>query len=248
VALAILKDPMSDLAESYRALRTSVLFSTAPRPPQTLLVTSTQPGEGKTCTSLNLALALSQRGGRVLVVDSDLRKPGIAKALGMDGLNAEGLSGVLTGAYSLDDVLKEVGIAPGLWVLPAGPNPPNPAELLSSPSMEKLMAELRERFDHVVLDSPPALVVTDATVLSSLVDGVIVVVESGVTPRGALVRTHKTIRIAGGRLLGVVLNKVNFRQNGYYDAAYDYGHAYYHGQRPSAAAASQGVSLREVHR
>jgi len=242
VALAVVNEPASGLAEAYRALRTSVLFSSAPRPPQTLLVTSTQSNEGKTCTSLNLALALGQRGGRVLVVESDLRKPGIARALGLHGQNGQGLSGVLTGACGLEDALQEVKIASGLWVLPAGPSPPNPAELLSSASMEKVVEELRQRFDHMVLDSPPLLPVTDATVLSTLVDGVILVVESGVTSRGALVRAYKTIRIAGGRVLGVVLNKVNFRQNGYYYGSYDYRCAYYDADPHSRAPLPEATS------
>ncbi len=227
VALAVLKDPASGVAESYRALRTSVLLSTSPRPPKTLLVTSSQPNEGKTCTSLNLALALAQRGGRVLVLDGDLRKPGIARALGVSLVENKGLSGVLTGAYSLDDALQKPELELGFWVLAAGPAPPNPAELLSSPCMKSVLEELRERFDHVVLDSPPLLMVTDATILSTLVDGVVLVVESGVTSRHALVRGHKTIKIAGGRVLGTVLNKVDARRrrNGYYYGDYSYSYA-----------------------
>jgi succinoglycan biosynthesis transport protein ExoP len=220
VALTVLKDSGSALAEAYRSLRTSVLFSTAPRPPQTILVASAQPNEGKTCTSLNLALTLAQRGGRVLIIDSDMRKPSVAKTLGLS--NEKGLSGILAGAHSPDDALQQVEGAPNLWVMAAGPRSPNPVELLGSPAMEDLLSELRQRFDHVVFDSPPVLMVTDATVLSTLADGVVLVVEGGVTARGALVRAHRILVQAGARVLGVVVNKVQ-TQRGYYYGSYSYG-------------------------
>ena len=226
VALAVLKHPASALSESYRALRTSILLSTAVRPPQVLLVTSPQPNEGKSCTSLNLALTLAQRGSRVLIVDGDLRKPVIAPHL---GLTEEcGLSGLLTGgAGELCQVLHQVEDMSHLWVLPGGPTPPNPAELLSSPRMADVLQQLRERFDHIVVDSPPLLMVTDATILSTLVDGVVLVVESGVTVRGALLRAHALLENAGGRVLGVVMNKVDFRHDAYYYASYSRYHSYY---------------------
>jgi succinoglycan biosynthesis transport protein ExoP len=226
VALAVLKHPASALSESYRALRTAILLSTAARPPQALLITSPQPNEGKSCTSLNLALTLAQQNGRVVIVDGDLRKPCVARHL---GLNLEpGLSGVLTGAHGLDEALCPVDGVPQLWALPGGPTPPNPAELLSSPQMADILQQLRGRFDHIVIDSPPLLMVTDATVLSTLVDGVILVVESGVTVRGALLRAHSLVDNAGGRLLGVVMNKVDLRHDAYYYASRTrYYHAYY---------------------
>lgn len=224
VALAVLKDPGSPLAEAYRSLRTSVLFSTAPRPPQTILVASALPKEGKTSTSLNLVLTLAQRGGQVLIIDSDMRKPSISRTLGLSG--EKGLSGILTGAHNLDDALQQIDDMPNLWILAAGPHPPNPAELLSSPSMVGLVDELRQRFDHVVFDSPPLLMVTDATILSTLADGVVLVVEGEVTARGALLRAHQILVQAGARILGVVVNKVQPRQRGYYYGHYYQGYAY----------------------
>ncbi|MCL5669906.1 MAG: polysaccharide biosynthesis tyrosine autokinase, partial [Acidobacteria bacterium] len=155
MALAVTQRPHSALAESFRSLRTSILLSSAPRPPQTLLVTSTQPGEGKTSVSINLALALAQRGGRVLLIDGDLRLPAIRNTLGLAG--TKGLSGVLTGAYGLDEAIEHPTLCPNLWALMAGPHPPNPAELLSTSTMEQLLRELRQRFDHLVVDSPPVL-------------------------------------------------------------------------------------------
>ncbi len=226
VELTVLKQPGSPLAESYRTLRTSILLSTPGHPPQVLLVTSSQPNEGKSCTSLNLALTLAQRGGRVAIIDADLRKPGVASLLGL--ANGKGLSGVLTGAYHLEVAMQQLEDLPNLWVLPAGPRPPNPADLLSSPGMRGVLEELRSRFEHVILDSPPVLLVTDATVLSTLVDGIVVVVESGVTARGAILRARKILESGGGKVLGAVLNKMDSRREGYYGSPYARGyHAYY---------------------
>ncbi len=234
VGLTVLKHPASPLAESYRTLRTSVLLSTPGHPPQVILVTSSQPNEGKSCTCLNLALTLAQRGGRVVIIDGDLRKPGVASVLGL--ANAKGLSSILTGAHGLEEALQQLDALPSLWVLPGGPRPPNPADLLSSVSMKKVLAEVRGRFDHVVVDSPPVLLVTDATILTPLVDGIMLVVESGVTVRGAIQRTHKILENAGGKVLGVVLNKLDARRNGYYGNYYPsaYGKYYLTDEEQSA--------------
>jgi polysaccharide biosynthesis transport protein len=225
VELTLLKRPASELAEAYRAMRTAVLLSTSPRPPQVMVMTSAQPSEGKTCTSLNLALALAQRRVRVLVVDADFRKPGVAQAMGMS--NEKGLSNILRGELSFDEVVLQTEALPNLWVLPAGATPTNPTDLLSSPDMGKLVDELRQRFEHVVVDSPPILLMTDATVLSILSDGVVLVVEGGVTPMGAVLRAHRIIENAGGKILGVVLNKVDVRRGTYYGSYYGYGRGYY---------------------
>jgi len=191
-----------------------------------MLVTSAQPREGKSCTSLNLALGLAQRGVPVVIVDADMRRPSIGKGLGFPE-NGGGLSSLLSGAHSLDEVLRQFEAEPNLWVLPAGPQPPNPADLLSSPTMEKVLQDLRARFEHLVLDSAPLLLVTDATVLSRLVDGVVLVVESGVTVRRALVRAHKILESAGGRILGTVVNKWDARNEGYYGYYGSYYRGYY---------------------
>lgn len=225
VELTLLKRPASELAEAYRALRTAVLLSTSPRPPQVLVMTSAQPSEGKTCTSLNLALALAQRRVRVLIIDSDFRKPGVAQAMGMS--NEKGLSNVLRGDLSFDEAVLQSEAAPNLWVLPAGAAPTNPTDLLSSPDMGRLVDGLRQRFEHVVIDSPPVLLMTDSTVLSILSDGVVLVVEGGVTPMGAVLRAHRIIENAGGKILGVVLNKVDVRRGTYYGSYYGYGRGYY---------------------
>jgi len=224
LALAVLHRPSSPVAESFRSLRTSVLLSTAPRPPQVILVTSSQANEGKTTTASNLAMSFAQRGGAVLLVDADLRRPSLAKTLGLSG--EKGLSSYLTGAHTLDEVLVPCELYPNLWVLPAGPRPPDPAELFSSPLMEATISELRKRFTHIVLDSPPVLLVTDPVVLSAMVDGAILVVGSGATPRGGLVRARRVLETAGARLLGIVMNKVDMRFDSYYGSYY-YGGRYY---------------------
>lgn len=226
VALVTYQQPQSGMAEAFRSLRTSVLLSFPERPPRLLLVTSGQPVEGKTCTAVNLSVALAQRGGRVLLVDADLRKPSVHKYLHSDGKH--GLSLYLSGALESDgDGLVEPTPIPNLFILPAGPVPPNPAELLSTGRMKELLARFAKEFDHVVVDSPPVLSVTDATVLSVLVDGVIVVVRSGQTTREILRHTRQLFFNVNARLLGVVLNGVDLRSvdyNYYYYKYYGYGY------------------------
>ena len=242
VGSAVIKRPSSVLAESFRSLRTSVLLSTAPRPPQSMLVTSAQVGEGKTSVTSNLAMSLAQRGGFVLVIDADLRRPCIAKNMGIP--NEKGLSSFLTGAHSLDEVLIKYDRVPNLWVLPSGPRPPDPAELLSSHMMETTLKDLSKRFTHIVIDSPPLLLVTDAVVLSAMVDGVILVVSSGATTRGALSRAHRILENAGSRVLGMVLNKVDMRFDSYY--GYYYG-PYYQGYYDDASGPKVAHSSRGGH-
>jgi polysaccharide biosynthesis transport protein len=230
VELSVLRKPGAAISEAFRALRTSVLLSTAEQPPRVLLVTSAQPSEGKTSTSLNLAAALAQKGSRVLLVDADMRRPGLASALNLRTGN--GLSGILTGAYEFDEnLLQKVEGLASLFLLSAGPRPPNPAELLCSMKMEKLVQTMRQKFDHVVIDSPPILPITDATIISSLVDGVIMVVESDATSRAALNRAVHVMEHSGGRILGTVFNKVDIRRDGYY--GYRYYHGYYTTQSKS---------------
>jgi capsular exopolysaccharide synthesis family protein len=221
VALAVTEKPQSVLAEAYRALRTSILLSLAPHPPKLLLIASSQAGEGKTSTALNLAQSLAQRKGEVVIVDGDLRKGGVAKSLGID--NARGMSSILTGTDHLNDALQQFPGLPNLWVLPSGPVPPNPAELVGSDRMAELLKELSGRFEHVIIDSPPVLVVTDGTILAGLVDGVVLVAESGRTHRAGLMRTRAILENAGARILGVVLNKLDMQREGYYG----YGYGYY---------------------
>ena len=218
VSTTLLRHPESMLAEAFRALRTSVLLSRPDGAHQLVLVTSANPGEGKTCTAVNLALALAQSGGEVLLIDADFRQPRVARSLGL--ANEPGLSDVLARKADLKDVLTQLP-GPELKVLVAGSRPPNPADLLSSRSMRKLLQELRSRFTSVVIDTPPVLVISDANILASQVDAVVLVAESQATTRAAISRASKVITLSGGRILGTVLNKMDARRDGYY------GHYYY---------------------
>jgi capsular exopolysaccharide synthesis family protein len=213
-------------SEAYRALRTSVLLSTPSRPPQTVLITSSTGSEGKTTTAVNLALALAQCGSTVVLLDCDLRRPSVGRIL--DIQNAKGMSNYLTGNNNADEVIHQYAGESNLWIIPSGPTPPNPAELISSPLMATLLQELSGRFKYIIVDSPPLLAVTDATIVSTLVDGCVLIVESGVTPKRMILRAGKMLSGANARLLGVVLNKVRIHHDGYYD--HDY-RGYYHEDR-----------------
>ncbi len=213
VALATYHQPQSPLAEAFRSLRTWVMLSVPERPPRVLLVTSGQPVEGKSSTAVNLSIALAQRGDRVVLVDADLRKPSIHDFLPSNG--SGGLSAYLAGAPGADGLVATT-LVPNLCVLPAGPVPPNPAELLSAERMRELLLRLGREYDYVVVDSPPLLSVTDATVLSVLVDGVILVVRSGATTREGLRHSRQLLLNANARVLGAVLNAVDLRSPDYY--------------------------------
>ena len=236
VEWAVMNQPTSALAESYHTLRTAVLLSSAPSPPRAMLVTSTQPFEGKTSTSINLAMGLAQIGKRVLFIDADLRQSSLSRMINTNG--RPGLSNILTGTADPEEAPCQVKDLPNLRFLPAGQQPPNPANLLASSAMRELITTMRKHFDHVVIDTPPVLMVTDATVLSSFVDGVILVAESHATSRAALARTHRILEDAGAKILGCVLNKHDLRHDGYYGASYRYYARYYepnsNGRRLSA--------------
>ncbi len=214
LTLALSKRPQSPLSEAFRVLGTAI--SIPPQPPKTLLVTSACAGEGKTMTALNLAQALAQRKGPVAIVDCDLRKKGLSQLLGCN--DDRGITPVLTGEQDLSEAIQQCSSQRNLWILPAGPIPPNPAELLASERMTTVLQTLAARFECVVIDSPPVLAVTDAAVLSNRVDGVVLVVASGSTPRAGLVRTRKILASVGARILGVTVNKFESKHQdrGYY--------------------------------
>jgi succinoglycan biosynthesis transport protein ExoP len=215
-------DSRSSVAEAYRVLRTSVLLSSTERPPKIMLVTSGQPGEGKTTTVVNTAISLAQLGSSVLIIDCDLRKPSVHKVLGVD--HVLGLSTYLTGRGELDAVIQKLPIA-NLSVLTSGRIPPNPAEMISSARMKEMLASLSERYDHIIIDSPPLLKVTDPVILSTLSDGVILVVHGGKSTREVLRRTRHELSMAGAKIFGVVLNNVDAGNEGYdeyYGAYSDY--------------------------
>jgi succinoglycan biosynthesis transport protein ExoP len=206
--------PQSQMAESYRALRTSLLLSHLGAPPKIIMVTSALPQEGKTTTSINCAVVLAQKGVRVLLIDADLRRPSIHKTLGMGPRS--GLSNVLTGSATLESAITRSSILPNLDVLPAGTPPPNPAELLASTNMRDVLQELRGRYDHVVVDTPPTLSVTDAVVLSPRADAIVLVIRSGQTTKQALRRSRDILMQVNAKVSGVLLNAVDLSSPDYY--------------------------------
>jgi len=214
--------PQSQMSEAFRALRTSLLLSQADHPPQVILMTSALPREGKTTAAVNLAVTLAQLGDKTLLVDADLRKPGINRALSLvDGKHA-GLSSYLAGVSSLDLITVPHPAITNLAAIPTGPIPPNPADLLSSRRLTELIAELRTRYKFVVIDSPPIMAATDAVILSVLVDGVLLVVRSNETPKEAFTRTRDLLAGVKCHMLGVVLNAVDASSPDYY-----YSYRYY---------------------
>ena len=226
--------PQSQMAESYRALRTSLLLSNLGAPPKVIMVTSARPQEGKTTTSINTAIVLAQKGVRVLLVDADLRRPSIHKTLGMGPRSV--LSNVLTGSATLQQTITTSPILPNLFIMPAGTPPPNPAELLASSNMRDLLAELRQQFDHIVIDTPPTLSVTDAVVLSPRADATILVIRSGQTTKQALRRSRDILTQVNAHVAGVLLNAVDLTSPDYY-YYYEYQGKYSHYYQEEAASA-----------
>ncbi len=236
VELVTQSRPKSQMAESYRALRTSLLLTSAGGPPKTILVTSALPQEGKTTTSMNTAIVLAQKGTRVLLVDADLRRPSIHKTLGIGP--RPGLSDVLAGNLSLQQGIVRSTVLPNLFVLPAGTPPPNPAELLASASMRDVLDQLAAHYDHVVIDTPPTLSVTDAVVMSTAADRVVLVIRSGQTTKQALRRARDLLMQVNARVCGVLLNAVDLHSPDYYyyyEYQGKYGDGYY--QEPDEAEA-----------
>jgi capsular exopolysaccharide synthesis family protein len=220
-------DGRSPLAEAYRHLRTSVLLSTAGRAPKSLLVTSSLPGEGKTTTAVNTAVSLAQTGASVVIIDADMRRPRLRSIFGL--IENAGLSSILSSDMSDSEVIALVNKEPatGLNVLTAGPIPPNPAELLGSDQMRRLMTTLQANFNHVVVDSPPVSSFTDGVLISAMVDGVLLVVHGGKSSRHVVKRSRQLLLDVGAKIFGVVLNNVNLQSHDYYYYQRYYGSRYY---------------------
>jgi capsular exopolysaccharide synthesis family protein len=217
-ALAMIDDVRSPIAESYRHLRTSLLLSSAGQPPRTILVTSSQPSEGKTTTAINTAFMLAQTGAEVLIIDCDLRRPRLHAQFEVP--NSNGLTTWLSGERNLDNLLQTYPKTPNLKILTSGPVPPNPAELLGSEEMRRLLSQLSERFQHIIIDSPPAISFTDASILSTMVDGVMLVVHGGRSSRAVVRRAKQQLLDVGAHIFGVVLNNVKMESTDYYYSGY----------------------------
>jgi polysaccharide biosynthesis transport protein len=210
--------PNSEMAEAYRALRTSILLSLPDAPPKLILVTSALPEDGKTITSINSAIVMAQEGRRVLLVDADLRRPSISKVLGI--ASGAGLTTVLAGNALPESVILPSPQLPNLFLLPSGPIPPCPSELLSSGHMKRLLVQWREMFDHVIIDSMPILAFTDAVRLSVEADAVLLVIRSSQTSKAALRRASVLLAQVKANVLGVIVNAVDLRSSDRYYGYY----------------------------
>lgn len=222
--LHIHREPKSLIAECMRAIRTNVLFMSPDKPFKRMLVTSSGPQEGKSTTTINLGIAMAQSGNRVLIIDTDMRRPRVHKAFGVP--NDVGVSSLIVGEQKLDDAIKSTEV-PGLFVMPCGPIPPNPAELLHTRAFSDLLTRLGDRFDRIILDSPPVGAVADAVVLATQVDGVVMVLKSGKTNRDVAMRTVRALRDVKAPLYGAVLNDVDLERSKYGDYYYGYAYRYY---------------------
>jgi capsular exopolysaccharide synthesis family protein len=215
------QNPGVRIAEAFRSIRTSVIFSSPEdRPLKTVLVTSTIPQEGKSSISVNLATVFAQKNEQAIIVEADMRKHRLAATFGLD--NKEGLSSFLAGTAGLEQIIKKTAV-PNLSLIPAGPVPPNPAELLTSTKTKLLLEELNKKFDRIIIDSPPVLTVADTSILANVADGVIQVIRAGFVNLEAVLRTKQRLTEAKARIIGVILNNVEIKK----EDSYYYYHYYY---------------------
>jgi len=226
--LGVFLDPESIAAECCRSIRTNILFMSPDRPLKIMVVTSPSPQEGKTTTAINLGVTMAEAGGRVLIVDTDMRRPRLHRSFGVP--NNTGISTVIVGKAKLEDAIKRTDV-PNLDVLTCGPVPPNPSELLHTDRFGAVLADCARLYDRVILDSPPTSAVTDPAVLGNLADGVVLVVKAGETTRDSALHARRQLASAKARLFGVVVNAIDFSNPAYgydyyYRNYYRYGYTY----------------------
>ena len=226
--LYIHSHPKSSIAECCRTIRTNLMFLSPDKPVKTLVVTSAGAQEGKTTTLINMGMAFAQSGNRVLLIDTDMRKPRLHKSFGVS--NELGLSTLIMGEGKLDDAIKSTDV-PGLFILPSGPIPPNPAELLHTDNFKHLSRQLADKFDKIIFDSPPIGAVTDPLVLANQMDGTLLVLKISKTNRDMAEQAVRSLKDANARILGAVLNDVDLekKEHGYY-VGYYYGYGNYYGE------------------
>jgi polysaccharide biosynthesis transport protein len=230
----VFKHPKSNVAEACRAVRTNLLFMTPDEPFQTMVVTSSGPQEGKSTTVISLGIAMAQSGSRVILLDTDMRRPRLHKAFGVS--NEMGVSSLVVGEGKLEDAIKSTEV-PNLFVLPCGPIPPNPAELLHTQAFKDLLVKLEGKYDKVLLDSPPIGAVADAVVLGTQVDGVLMVLKAGITHREVAKRAVRALNDVKARCFGAVLNDINLEKSKYGDYYYAYRqYGYYYGEKKEGAS------------
>ncbi|WP_312469030.1 CpsD/CapB family tyrosine-protein kinase [Neobacillus sp.] len=205
-------NPKSPITEQYRLIRNNLHFSSVDKEIKTIVVTSPEPGDGKTTTAANLAIVLAQQGKQVLLVDADLRKPSVHFTFNVS--NIDGLTSILTKVIEIETAITKTNV-PNLDLLTSGPTPPNPSELLGSKTMELIIKELKEAYEYIVFDTPPLLVVTDAQIMASKSDGVVMVVASGKTKKDRGIKAKELVGKANSQLLGVVVNGVDSKKDNY---------------------------------
>lgn len=215
--LIALKNPKSRSAEAFRTLRTNIQFSSLDKELRSIVVTSSGSGEGKSTVMSNLAITMAESGKKVILIDCDLRKPSIHKKMGIT--NAVGLTNILVQDIKKEECMVKTTVD-NLFIITSGPIPPNPAELLGTKKMKDFIEELKKEFDLVLIDAPPVLAVTDAQILSTIVDGVIFVASYGEAQKNAVVDSKQLIEKVGGKVLGIVFNKVPEAVSGYYGKYY----------------------------
>jgi capsular exopolysaccharide synthesis family protein len=222
IDLVTIRDPKSPIAEVYKSLRTNIRFKSFKKNIKTIVITSTGPDEGKSTIVSNLGVAMAQARSRVVILDGDLRNPTVHQNFLLS--NTVGLTNILVDDTPFIDVILKSDIE-NLDIISSGPKPPNPAELLNSEMMNKLLEDLKNVYDYILIDTPPAAMVTDAALLASAADGTIIVASSGETIIEGIVRTRELLKSVGANLLGVVLNKAKVdKSKGYY---YKYHSSYY---------------------
>jgi capsular exopolysaccharide synthesis family protein len=210
--LGVFREPRSMAAECCRSIRTNIMFMSPDHPIQTMVITSPSPQEGKTTTAINLAIAMAEAGSRVLLVDTDMRRPRLHRSFAVP--NQVGVSTLILGNSTIDEAIKHTDI-PNLDVLPCGPVPPNPSELLHTKRFAQVLKDCRNRYERIILDSPPTSAVTDPAVLGNLADGVILIVKGASTTREAAAHARRQLISAKNRLLGVIVNEIDFSNPGY---------------------------------
>ncbi|WP_251671013.1 MULTISPECIES: CpsD/CapB family tyrosine-protein kinase [unclassified Sporosarcina] len=206
-------NPKSVVSEQFRTIRTNINFSMPDKELKSLLFTSAAPGEGKSTSSANTAVVFAQEGKKVLLIDSDMRKP--TTHYTFSRMNATGLSNLLTRQWEIDDVIQQTDID-GLDLITSGPIPPNPAELLGSKAMDTLIGKLKEKYDLLIFDAPPVLSVTDAQILSNICDGTILVLNAGTTEKDSIVKAKEALESSKANILGTILNNFVLQKDHYY--------------------------------